>query len=296
MEERNGNSHQAIMPAVNGEAVDEGNIFDLLDGDEDLREEMERLVEEQRQLLQAAGRESAPLRSEPAANAVVHDDLEPLQAENALLRARIETLEQQLASSEQERQGAWADQQKEFEALLEEKSEVIRSLHLTIQELRQNGDKAAAGESASDGAAEATAHNPAAFRKQLERERAQLREDEEALEQQMKQMEMTMSRERVEIARQRTELQRLQSDLKHELEQAARDAGLRERLAPLQRRHQEIVNSRGAGTSPQARPATMTQLSRPATTPQLQPAPAAPTPPPRKANSGLLRRLFGGSK
>jgi len=59
-------------------------------------------------------------------------------------------------------------------------------------------------------------------------------------------MEVQMSRERAELARQRSELQRLQSEIRHELDLAARDAALRERLAPLQRRHQEMTGRTGA--------------------------------------------------
>ena len=81
---------------------------------------------------------------------------------------------------------------------------------------------------------------------ELERERRQLKEDEEALMEQMREMEVQMARERAELARQRNELQRLQTDLRHELEMAARDGTLRERLAPMQRRHQDISTRRGA--------------------------------------------------
>ena len=103
--------------------------------------------------------------------------------------------------------------------------------------------------------------------------------------QQMRQMELAMSRERVELARQRSELQRLHNDFQHELELASRDGSLRDRLAGLQRRHQEVMNQKGAAPS---------SVTRPASTPNLMPPVSAPTPAPKKGNSGLLRRLFGG--
>src|SRR5947209_2022978 len=98
---------------------------------------------------------------------------------------------------------------------------------------------------------------------------------------QMREMEVQMARERAEMARQRTELQRLQNDLRHELELAARDGTLRERLAPLQRRHQDISTRRGAAPG--------SGSNQPA--PQQQPSPA-PAPEKRK-RSGLFGRLFG---
>jgi hypothetical protein len=79
------------------------------------------------------------------------------------------------------------------------------------------------------------------------------------------------------MARQRNELQRLQNDLHHELELAARDATLRERLAPLQRRHQDVVVRKGAA------PGSTQQQ------PPQQPASQQP----EKKKSGLFRRLFG---
>jgi Skp family chaperone for outer membrane proteins len=258
--------------------------------EEALRRELERLAADHRELLSSAGLE--PAGAEAAALA---DDV---HAENARLRRRIEELEQQLAVVLQEREQAWAEQQREYEALLEEKSEVIRALHVKIQELKESAGAAGAAPPAEGDERLLTLKEELEKRQaQLERQRAQLEEDEAALEEQMKQMELAMSRERVELARQRTELQRLQSDFQHELEVAARDEKLRERLLPLQRRHQDLVNSKGAMVAPPPRPPSTGQLPRPATQPSLTPpGPTTPTPLPKKSNSGLLRRLFGGGK
>jgi hypothetical protein len=59
---------------------------------------------------------------------------------------------------------------------------------------------------------------------------------------------------------------------------AARDAALRERLAPLQRRHQEMTARRSSGPAESAAPAA---------------EPAAPPAVPRQGNSGIFRRIFG---
>jgi hypothetical protein len=245
--------------------------LDLLADDEELRKELAQLAQDNQQLLAAMG-------LKPAA----HEDAEPagtpedLLVENAVLRARVAELEEQLAAGSGD--SSWAERQSEYEALLEEKSEVIRALHQKLQEHRDDGTEGSGrrGELPQQG-------ELVELKAQLDAQREQLCDDEAALMQQMTQMEMTMSKERAELARQRAELQRLHSDIRHELEVAGRDGALRDRLATFQRRHQEVTGRKGTAAS--AEPAA------------AAPAPAAPaasdTPPPKKKNSGLLRRLFG---
>ena len=177
----------------------------------------------------------------------------------------------EMLTNVQKEQAAWESRQREYEALLEEKSEVIRDLHRRLREQPERPATSAPRE-----------EELIALSEELERERRQLKEDEEALMEQMRQMEVQMSRERAELARQRNELQRLQIDLRHELELASRDATLRDRLAPLQRRHQDLLN-RASGGRPQE------SLSPPSDTRAV--ATSAPTS--EKKDSSLLRRLFG---
>jgi len=208
-------------------------------------------------------------------------EVEHLRSENEELRALVLELEQALHSNTGG-QDDWEARSREYEALLEEKSELIRNLHRKVQALEQelNVNQEVPEEKKASGPLPRE-EELMMLSEELERERRQLKEDEEALMEQMREMEVQMARERAEMARQRTELQRLQTDLRHELELAARDATLRERLAPLQRRHQDIITRRGAA------PGAVS--SQPA--PQQQPAPA-PEPEKRK-RSGLFRRLFG---
>jgi hypothetical protein len=202
-----------------------------------------------------------------------------LGAENVALRQRVEELEELLASAANNwADDGWAERQREYENLLEEKSEVIRTLHQKVQELQEAGDAPAPS---SSGGAEA--HDLKELRQQVAEERQQLQADEEAMMKQMQQMELAMSRERADLARQRAELQRLHADLNHELEQAARDPGLRERLLSLQRRQQEMASRRAAAAQPQ--PAAP---EKPAQTPP-ESAPAAA----QQKSNGFLRRLFG---
>src|SRR5262249_23589125 len=120
------------------------------------------------------------------------------------------------------------------------------------------------------------------MKKRLEEQRRQIEEDEDALMSQMRQMELALSKDRAEVARQRSELERLNADLTREIELAARDPGLREKLITLQRRQQTIAKAGVASKPPQSPPGHA----------------GAPAPPPAKSSgakksSGLIRRLFG---
>ena len=174
----------------------------------------------------------------------------------------------------------WEARTREYEALLEEKSELIRTLHRKVQALELTTREEEVKEEKRPTGPLPREEELMMLSEELERERRQLKEDEEALMEQMREMEVQMARERADMARQRTEVQRLQNDLRHELELAARDATLRERLAPLQRRHQDISTRRGAAPG----------------SAQGQAAPQQPSsvPPPEKRKSnGLFGRLFG---
>ena len=253
--------------------TEQGSAHDLLLDDNELRRQVETLARDHEQLLMALG-----LKSAAGTNAEPLKDQPTLEAENRQLRARVAELEKQL--SEGKPSGSdWSEQQKGYEALLEEKSEVIRALHQKIQELRGGG---VVGPVDGTGGEPPQLSDLEQLRAQLEAERDQLRQDEEALMQQMTQMEMTMSRERAEMARQRNELQRLHSEIRHELEVASRDASLRERLATFQRRHQEVTGRKGTGSASEA---TAPPDAQETTAPGGRPSP--------KKNSGILRRLFG---
>src|SRR5262249_5366079 len=188
---------------------------------------------------------AAGARSPEGPPAVEVTEADLLRLENEELRKKVEGLEKQLAArSPAEGAEVWAERQKEYENLLEEKSEVIRALHVSLQDGHpREGPARAAGHGPGPGA---PPQELQPLKKELDDRRRQLEEDEESLMEQMRQLEMTMCRDRAELARQRAELQRLSNDLRHEIEQAARDAGLRERLIPLQRRHQDLTTRKGS--------------------------------------------------
>jgi len=199
------------------------------------------------------------------------NEVDQLRVEKAELLRKATELEEVLTETVQKGQ-AREEQQKELEALLDEKSDVIRELHQKLQE--QTGRPPAATPREEE---------LLALHEELEEERRQLKEDEEALMQQMRQMEVQMARERAEVARQRSELQRLHNDIRHEIELASREVELRERLQPLQRRHQEMAHRKGAEPNRDAAPAPAVRQN--GTPVEAQPA--------RPNEGGILRRLFG---
>lgn len=193
------------------------------------------------------------------------EEMDALRRVNDALRARLEELEQQVQVAA-EAAAPWEDRQREYEALLEEKSEVIRELHLRLHELQEAARAEPAARAATRDGPPPDADELYRLKDELEEERRRLSEDEDALMVQMRQMEMAMARDRAELARQRQELQRLHAGLAHEIEMAGRDSGLRERLQQLRR----------------------TQDERPGTVPSAAPASGV-----ERKSSGLLRRLFG---
>jgi len=238
-----------------------------------LREELERLSAANQELLKEYG--SQPEITLPS----VHDDeLTILRSETARLRRRAEELEAQLAQrlSPANADDAWIERQAEYEALLDEKSEAIRNLHLQLQELQQ--------------VESIDRDELLRIKDQLEADRIRFQEDEQALMDQARNLEMAMARERADLARQRNELQRLQQDWARELELAMRDDGLRERLAHITRRNDP--NGRRPSTMASidlgARPSTASNLERPGTTPSVFPPPQE-----GQQDKGFLRRFFG---
>lgn len=271
-------------PHRNGAVISDPEL-DVLK-DHSLQDEMRRLAAINEELLK---------RIQPRSAAETHhdsqhhdgnrnhaaDELTSLRRDNAELRARVEALEAVAKASSGD--GLWAERQKEYEALLDEKSEVIRGLHLKIQEL-QDGGAAAAPNSEQD------IKDVLAVKAELDEQRRQLEEDEASLMQQMRQMEMAMSKDRAELARQRNDVQRLQAELNREIENASRDPALRDRLVALQKLQNEISGRRQTSPTPppQARPTLNSKQTA------VLPKVSEPEPmPPAKKSSGLFGRLFG---
>ncbi|MCS7159217.1 MAG: hypothetical protein RMJ19_01990 [Gemmatales bacterium] len=170
------------------------------------------------------------VQKKPISNLEVATDLASLQEENRRLRASLDQARERLTQMEREL-ARWRQREQEYEALLEEKSELIRQLHQELQLAKERPTRERRVPREEE---------LIALEQELLREREQLKRDEEQLMAEIRQMEVTLSRERADLARQRNELQRLHQQIQTELEMASREAALRERLRPLYELHAEL--------------------------------------------------------
>src|SRR5439155_12602833 len=86
------------------------------------------------------------------------------------------------------------------------------------------------------------------FRRQLEADRQELNQEIEQLRSRnaelndaAREAELQLSRERAQLARERVELDRMREEIRQQLECIQRDAGVRERLAAVERLKEEVV-------------------------------------------------------
>lgn len=259
--------------------------FDLL-GIDSIKKELQKLSATNQELLKAFQERpelppAKPKNFGSSGNIVLPVDADELarhKKECDQLRKRIAELEaRQIADTPE----AFSQQQREFEQIIEEKTETIRALHMRNQEL----------EECLRGGPEGPSREQLESRhEELAQLEERIRRDEESLNGQAREMEMAMAKERADLARQRGDLLRLRADVEREVELASRDSGLRDRLLSLQRRpdgRPRSTNSLPAGnpatptpSAPGRRPTTMAALDLDA---EIEEAP----------KSGLLRRLFG---
>lgn len=228
-----------------------------------------------------------------------------LQAENQELRQIIGELQQELEAASGKQDNDWGERQKEYERMLDEKTEIIRTLHSKIQELQDQIRPPTPREEELFAMSEELERERAQLqqdRRKLEEEARQLKEDEDVMTEEMRKMEIQMARERADMARQRTELTRISEEIRQELERIERDKGLSEKLIQLRQRHTDIMRGR-SGPAPQQQPPKPGRPAAPAPT-QLSIDLDAETPPaggakpkpgddPKKKDSGVLRRFFG---
>jgi hypothetical protein len=220
-------------------------------------------------------------------------DGDPLRRENDELRALCAELEQALQEATQQNAGSDGrnnpdERMREYDALLEEKNEVIRSLHQDLQAAQCALAEAEAA--AAQGPQKRVPTGPIpreeellALSEELEQERRQLQEDEQTLMEQMREMEVGMAKERAEMARQRNDLQRLQAEIRHELERLEKNGALQSKIENLKSKLQDVSTRRGAAPSP---------VAAPSAAPQQAPAGGTGAAPPKKKDS-FIGRLFG---
>jgi hypothetical protein len=229
-----------------------------------------------------------------------------LQAENQELRQIIGELQQELEAASGKSENDWGDRSKEYERMLDEKTELIRSLHSKIQELTDQIRPPTPKEEELFSMSEELERERAQLqqdRRKLEEETRQLKDDEEVMTEEMRKMEIQMARERADMARQRSELTRISEEIRQELERIERDKGLSEKLVALRQRHTDVMRGRpapGGQQAPPARPGgrpaapnpTQMSIDLDQETPNndIKPKGADDG---KKKDSGVLRRLFG---
>jgi hypothetical protein len=161
-------------PSSREEALRAAGLESLPD-DENLQTELDRLANESRKV-----RAELEGQLDATASTLGAEELERLRTENERLSHKVSELEQ-ICEEMQKEHGAWESRQREYEGLLEEKSEVIRDLHRRLHEQPER---------ASSGGVAPREEELIALSEELERERRQLKDDEETLMQQMRQMEV----------------------------------------------------------------------------------------------------------
>jgi chromosome segregation ATPase len=216
-------------------------------------------------------------------------ELEHLRSENEQLRSLCAELEQALQEASQQVPDLAAQEERfrEYEALLEEKTETIRLLHQQVQETQAALEEAGQRPGGRKQGPVPREDELLQLSEDLERERRQIQEDEQALMEQMRQMEMSMARERADMARQRNDLQRLFGEVRHEMERLERNGALQSKMEELKAKLQDVQNRRGGAPTTANRPASSTSL------PTVPPAGAPPAPTKRESFMG---RFFGNKQ
>ena len=230
-----------------------------------IKDELKRLSAANQALLQSfSGRDAGAPTSARAMPS--NESIERLTADNSQLKARIRRsggpARTELTPE------SWTAQQQEFEQLLDEKSEIIRTLNHKIHELSESG---------AMGQGEYEQEKLQAWAADLAARDEQIKADEEAMQMQVLARDGDAgcrSANGPSWARQKALIDRQHADLDSEVEVASRDPNLRDRLRNLQR-------------SSDGRP-------RPSTQPAFDPTASQAAAVPLAESRSVLRRLFGG--
>lgn len=201
------------------------------------------------------------------------EELATLKSANVQLKQLVEEARRRVNQLELEHEKV-LKRDADVDKMLEEKSEVIRKLQATVDDLTA---KQSTG---------VTEEELVALHAELERERLTLDEDRQSMEQQFRQLELSMARERAEIARERNELQRTKTELKLKLD--TMEKNISNDVSPLRRLRDEL---RGEQSPPSALPPPKPGL------PALQNMPAinrrAPEGEDTPRRSGIISRFLG---
>ncbi len=183
-----------------------------------------------------------------------NEEMELLQQENQELREIIEELQNQPAP-EPEPSEEFLKLKEDMEKLQHDNNllrQLLDEKNALLEELEKNPPAPEPSEEEEDIKIE----DPDSFeaelvkyRRELEQDRLRLNEEIQHLRQRnqemdetIREMEMEMSKERAQLARERTRLERLREEIKIETDRLQRNGGLGDRLAPISRLRDEILN------------------------------------------------------
>jgi len=220
-----------------------------------------RLAQQRAALTQA----EASLREQRAGLSRMMAELKQMQetirnqqnADGEALRRENEQLHQLLAERDRERVEAAQAQPGDDQAARELRAEndllrqLLQEKDALLGELRREAPKAPAP--VTDVSTYEAELNE--FQRQLESDRQKLNAEIEQLrarnvemDEATREMELELSRERAELARERQRLDRLREEARLELERVQREAGVRDRLAPVQKLREEITGGSAGAT------------------------------------------------
>jgi chromosome segregation ATPase len=235
-----------------------------------------------------------------------NDEIVQLQAENQELRTIITELQGELEAASGKQENDWTERQKDYERMLDEKTELIRSLHVQIDEMQNQIRPPTPKEEELFAMSEELERERAQLqqeRRKIEEEARQLKEDEEVMTEEMRKMEIQMARERADMARQRTELQRISEEIRQELDRIERDRGLSDKLVQLRQRHTDVLRGKAApqsqlsksnqGVAPAPKPHAPTQMAIDLDAEQAGGKKQPPADKNKQQQSGVFRKFFG---
>ncbi len=222
-------------------------IFTLFRQQQEILAQTEESLREQREEL---ARLVASLKeSFRADHGQAEAELAVLRMGNDCLRQMLAERDEQLSQAQQKPAPA-PRQEEKSRAILTEIEELRRQLQerdsqiadLRVQRNTRNGESPDDLD-AADYEAELNQ-----FRRQIEADRQALNSEIQHLQARnaelndaAREAELELSRERAQLARERMQLDRLREEIRQELDRAQREAGVRERLAPLQRLKEEVA-------------------------------------------------------
>jgi pSer/pThr/pTyr-binding forkhead associated (FHA) protein len=170
-------------------------------------------------------------------------DLENLRRENEQLHQLLAERDQQRVEAAPASSGE-ADSIQELRAEINLLRQLLQEKDALLEELRQQPSEPATAPISDIGAYEAELTE---FKRQLEEDRKKLNAEIEHLRarnQEMddatREMELELSRERAELARERQRLDRIREETRLELDKMQREAGVRDRLAPVFKLREQI--------------------------------------------------------